>query len=380
MNQFSLMDDQKAFANRIFRLVRNEMETKADRIDQEAQYPREVLKKFAEFGLYGLVIPKEYGGMGRSVLDACLAVEQIARVDSAAALCVGVNIGGLLPILQGGSEDQKKKYLSKISTGEYIAGVAFSEPEAGSDLGSLRTRAIRKDDEYEVNGRKCFISNAGVSSVYSLLARTSEGKDGISAFILDADAPGFSVGKIEHKMGNRGSPTGDLIFEDCRIAVAKRLSDEGAGFGLAMGMLRISRPIIGAQAVGLATGAFDYTLEFLRDHSGCMIPSVEVAENMLADMAIKIEAARQLAYQTASLSDLNHSESSKFSSMSKCFATDLAMEVTINVMQLFGFRGYTYAYAAGRFMRDAKLLQIYEGTNQIQRLTIARALLQTRVE
>jgi len=375
MNQFSLTDEQKEFANKVFELARAELESKSEIIDQEARYPREVLKKFAEFGLYGMIIPTKYGGMGLSIFESCLAVEQLARVDSSVALCLAVSTGGLLPILQGGSEDQKKTYLSKIATGEYVAGVGFSEPEAGSDLGSLRTRAVRRGDHYEINGRKCFITNAGVTSVYTLLARTGSGKGGISAFILDADAPGFSVGKMERKMGNRGSPTGDLILEDCKIPVEKRLSDEGAGFDLAKGMLRISRPLIGSQAVGLATGAFDYTMEYVQDHSECLISSIEVIKNILADMAIKIEAARQLAYQTAVMADLDHPESSKFSSFSKCFATDMAMEVTINATQLFGFRGYTYDYPIGRFMRDAKLLQIYEGTNQIQRVTIARELL-----
>ena len=215
MDQYSLTDEQKDFARKVLELARAELELKSSAIDEQARYPREVIKKFAEFGLMGLAIPQKYGGSGRPLLETCLAVEQVARIDNTAALCVGVNVGGLLPILQGGNEDQKKTYLQKIATGEFVPGVAFTESEAGSDLGSLRTQAVRRDDHYEVNGRKCFITNAGVASVYSLLARTAPGKNGVSAFILDADLPGLEIGRMERKMGSRGSPTGELIFENC---------------------------------------------------------------------------------------------------------------------------------------------------------------------
>ena len=375
MDQYSLTDEQKDFARKVLELARAELELKSSTIDEQARYPREVIKKFAEFGLMGLAIPQKYGGSGRPLLETCLAVEQVARIDNTAALCVGVNVGGLLPILQGGNEDQKKTYLQKIATGEFVPGVAFTESEAGSDLGSLRTQAVRRDDHYEVNGRKCFITNAGVASVYSLLARTAPGKNGVSAFILDADLPGLEIGRMERKMGSRGSPTGELIFENCKIPLERRLSHEGAGLDLAKGMLRFTRPIIGAQSVGLATGALDYSLEYAREHGENLISSFEVIQHMLADMAIKIEAARQLTYYTASLADTGHPDVSKLSSMVKCFASDVAMEVCTDVIQIFGFRGYTSDYAVGRFMRDAKLHQIYEGTNQIQRVTIASALL-----
>jgi alkylation response protein AidB-like acyl-CoA dehydrogenase len=375
MNQFSLTDEQKDFANRVLHLARTELESKSSVIDEQARYPREVIKKFAEFGLFGLAVPKKYGGSGHPLLDICLAIEQVARVDNSAALCVGVNVGGLSPILQGGNEEQKGNYLPRIAKGESIIGVAFTEPEAGSDLGSLRTRAVRKGDHYDINGRKCFISNAGVASGYSLLARTGPGKTGISAFILDADVPGLEIGRIERKMGARGSPTGELIFEDCRIPLEKRLGEEGAGFDLAKGMLRLTRPLIGAQGVGLATGAFEYALGYAREYRERLLSTFDVIQYMLADMAIKIEAARQLVYQAASLVDANHSEASKFSSMVKCFASDVAMEVSTDAIQIFGLRGYSSDYPVGRFMRDAKLFQIYEGTNQIQRVTIAKALL-----
>lgn len=375
MDPFSLTDEQKDFANRVLQLARTELESKSSIIDEQARYPREVVKKFAEFGLFGLAVPARYGGSERPLLDICLAIEQVARVDNSAALCVGVNVGGLLPILQGGNEEQKGDYLPRIAKGESIIGVAFTEPEAGSDLGSLRTRAVRSGDHYDINGRKCFISNAGVASGYSLLARTGPGKMGISAFIFDVDIPGFEVGRIERKMGARGSPTGELIFENCKIPLEKRLGEEGAGFGLAKGMLRFTRPLIGAQGVGLATGAFEYALEYARENIERLVSTFEVIQHMLADMAIKIEAARQLVYQTARLVDANHGDASKFSSMVKCFASDVAMEVSTNVIQIFGLRGYTNTYPVGRFMRDAKLFQIYEGTNQIQRVTIAKALL-----
>jgi len=375
MSQFALTDEQKEFSNKILELIRNELNSKSAEIDEQGLYPWEIIKKLAKSGLFGLAVPKEYGGMGRNLFDTCLAVEQVARVDSSAAMWVGVNVGGLLPLLQGGNENQKKEYLPKIASGEYITGVAFTEPEAGSDLHALRTSAVRKTDHYDVNGRKCFISNAGIASVYSLLARTAPGKEGISAFILDADTPGLTVGKMERKMGARGSHTGDLIFEDCKIPLEKRLGEEGAGVGLAMGMLSFTRPLIGAQGVGLAKGVFDCTLEYVREHKSRLAPSFEVIQYKLADMAIKIEAARQLVYQSASLGDSGHPVASKFSSMAKYFATDVAMEVSVEAMQVFGFRGYTSDYPIERFMRDAKVYQIYEGTNQIQRITVAKALL-----
>jgi alkylation response protein AidB-like acyl-CoA dehydrogenase len=375
MSQFSLTEGQKEFAGKILSMARAELNSMSPEIDEKGLYPWDIVKKFGEFGLLGLAVPKEYGGMGCNLFDTCLAVEQVASVDSSAAMWVGVNIGGLLPILNGGNEDQKKAYLPKVACGEYITGVAFTEPEAGSDLHSLRTSAVRKSDHYEVNGRKCFISNAGIASVYSLLARTASGREGISGFILDADAPGLSVGKMERKMGTRGSHTGDLIFEECKIPLEKRLGEEGAGVGLAMGMLNFTRPLIGAQGVGLAAGVFDHTLEYARENQTRLAPSFEIVKYKLADMAIKIESARQLVYQTAFLADSAHSDAGKFSSMAKYFATDVAMEVCIEAMQIFGLRGYTSEYPIERFMRDAKVLQIYEGTNQIQRITIAKALL-----
>lgn len=376
MHQYSLTDEQKDFANKVLELARAELELKSGAIDEQARYPREIINKFAEFGLFSLAIPPKYGGSGRSLLETCLAVEQLARVDNTAAICVGVNVGGLLPILQGGNEDQKSNYLPRIAKGECIIGVAFTEPEAGSDLASLRTRADRKTDHYEINGRKCLITNAGVASAYSLLARTGPGKNGITAFILDADAPGFAIGRIERKMGSRGSPTGELIFENCKIPVEKRLGEEGTGFDLAKRELVFTRPIIGAQGVGLAKGTFDYAMEYVQAHrkSESFFPSFQITQVMLADMAIKIEAARHLVYHSACLVDAGQSDASKFSSMAKCFSTDVAMEVSLDVIQIFGSRGYTYDYPVGRFMRDAKLLQIFEGTNQIQRIVIAKKL------
>jgi alkylation response protein AidB-like acyl-CoA dehydrogenase len=375
VDQYSLTHEQRDFADRVLQLALAELESKSAIIDEQARYPREVIKKFAEFGLFGLAIPTKYGGSGSPLLETCLAVEQVSRVDATAALCVGVNVGGLLPILQGGSEDQKRHYLPRIAKGECIVGVAFTEPEAGSDLGSLRTHAVRRDGHYEINGRKCFITNAGVASAYSLLARTGPGENGISAFILDVHAPGFEIGRMERKMGARGSPTGELILENCQIPVENRLGEEGAGFGLAKGMLRLTRPLIGAQGVGLSTAAFECALEYAREHSDRLASSLEVIQYMLADMAIKIEAARQLVYQTASLVDADKPEAPKFSSMVKCFASDVAMEVCTDAVQILGLRGYTNDYPVERFMRDAKVFQIYEGTNQIQRITIAKALL-----
>ena len=374
MKQFSLTNEQKAFADKVLTFVRTELGPRSAEIDEKALYPWDIIKKFAEFGLFALAVPKEYGGRGCNLFDTCLAIEQVAGVDVAAAMWFGVNIGGLLPILNGGNEEQKKKYLPKIASGELITGVAFTEPEAGSDLHALRTTAELKTDHYVVNGRKCFISNAGVASVYSLLARTAKGKEGITGFILDADSPGLSVGKMESKMGVRGSHTGDLIFEDCIIPLDKRLGDEGRGTDLAMGMLNFTRPLIGAQSVGLASSVFEYTLDYARKNKERLAPSFEVIKYKLADMAIRVESARALVYQTAFLSDSGHSDTGKFASMAKCFASDVAMDICIEAMQIFGSLGYTSDYPIERYMRDAKILQIYEGTNQIQRVTIAKTL------
>lgn len=375
MNPFSLTDEQKKFMSRVLDLVRTELASRSREIDEKGLYPWDIVRKFAAFGLFGLAVPKAFGGMGCNLFDTCLAVEQVARVDASAAMWVGVNVGGLLPILLGGNETQKKAYLPKIATGEYITGVAFTEPDAGSDLHALRTNAVKKNDHYEINGRKCFISNAGIAAVYSLLARTGPGKEGISGFILDADTPGLTVGKMERKMGTRGSHTGDLILENCRIPADKRLGQEGAGVGLAMGMLNFTRPLIGAQGVGLATGVLDFTLEYARNNKAGFGPSFEVVKHQLADMAVRIESARQLVYQTAYLADTEHPDTGKFASMAKYFATDIAMDICIEAMEIFGLSGYTSDYPVERFMRDAKVLQIYEGTNQIQRVTVAKALL-----
>lgn len=375
MDQFTLTDKQRAFAAKVRDFTRTQLESRSAEIDEKALYPWDIIKNFAEFGLFALAVPEEYGGKGCNLFDTCLAVEQVAGVDVAAAMWVGVNIGGLLPLLNGGNEEQKRKYLPKIASGDYITGVAFTEPEAGSDLHALRTTAERKTDHYVVNGRKCFISNAGVASVYSLLARTEKGKEGITGFILEADSPGLSVGKMEDKMGVRGSHTGDLIFEDCIIPLDNRLGEEGTGADLAMGMLNFTRPLIGAQSVGLASSVLEYTVEYARNQKTRLASSFEVVKYKLADMTIRVESARALVYQTAFLSDSGHSDAGKFSSMAKCFASDVAMDICIEAMQVFGMQGYTSDYPIERYMRDAKILQIYEGTNQIQRVTIAKTLL-----
>ena len=375
MSQFSLTNEQKEFAKKVLELVKTELAPMSAQIDEKALYPWDIIKKFSEFGLMSLAIPKEYGGMGCNLFDTCLAIEQVASVDVSAAMWVGVNIGGLLPLLNGGNEAQKKEYIPRIASGEYITGVAFTEPESGSDLHSLRANAEQKDDHYVVNGRKCFISNAGIASVYSLLVRTGKGKEGITGFILDANSPGLSVGKMENKMGVRGSHTGDLIFEDCIIPLDNRLGEEGGGSALAMGMLNFTRPLIGAQSVGLASGAFEYTLKYAREHKARLASSFDVIKYKLADMAIRVESARALVYQTAVLSDSGHPDTGKLASMAKCFASDVAMDICIEAMQIFGPRGYTSDYPIEQWMRDAKILQIYEGTNQIQRITIAKTLL-----
>ncbi len=357
---------------------------RAGEIDKTGEYPWDLLELFKQQDLLGLSVPEEYGGSGADMLTYCLVVEEVARACASTSLIIAAQELGLMPILLGGSEEQKRKYLPKIAKGEYICAFGLTEPNAGSDAGGIRTRARREGDEYVLNGNKCFITNGGIADVYVIFAKTGPdaGLKGISAFIVEKDIPGFSVGKQEDKMGIKGSATAELILEDVRVPAANLLKREGAGFGIAMQTLDMTRPGIGAQALGIAQGALDCAVAYARERKqfGQTIGSFQAIQFMLADMSTRVEAARQLLYKSASLIGNSKelgvapSEVTRFSAMAKLFASDTAMQVTTDAVQILGGYGYMKEYPVERMMRDAKITQIYEGTNQIQRLVIEKCL------
>jgi alkylation response protein AidB-like acyl-CoA dehydrogenase len=323
--------------------------------------------------------PTEYGGIGASELAIVMAIEELSRHCATTALLLAVQQLGSLPILLAGNEEQKRQYLPNLASGEWMAAFGLTESGSGSDAAAMRTVAVRKGDKYILNGSKRFITNGGLAKVNSVFAITDreQGTHGISAFIVEKDFPGFSVGRIEDKMGIKGSQTAELIFTDCEVPAENLLGREGDGFRIALMTLDRTRPGIGAQALGIAQGALDLAVSYAKQRIQFDKP---IAENqgiqfMLADMATKVEAARLLVYNVAEMIDRDEKHFSQYSSMAKMYASDIAMEVTNDAIQVLGGYGYMKEYPAERMMRDAKITQIYEGTNQIQRLVIARALL-----
>jgi alkylation response protein AidB-like acyl-CoA dehydrogenase len=324
---------------------------------------------------------EEYGGIGESSLMTLVAIEEVSKVCATSGLILAAQELGSLGIKLAGSEEQKQRLLPKLATGEWLAAYALTEPGSGSDSAAMRTTARREGDEYVLNGGKRFITSAGVASVYVVFAKTDPalGHPGISAFVAEADAPGFEVGRIEPKMGIKGSTTGEIFFNDCRIPAANLLGEEGGGFKIAMRILDRSRPGIGAQGLGLAQGATDYAVEYAktRETMGKPIGQHQLIAGMLADMETKCEAARGLLYKVGQMIDEGDTgpELTKLSAMAKLYCTDVAMDVTTDAVQVLGGYGYIQEYPVERMMRDAKITQIYEGTNQIQRLVIAREML-----
>ncbi len=350
-------------------------------LDRNGGFPEEIMNVLDKAGLHGVFIPEEYGGAGGNVLEMCLVAEELSRIESGVAISYAATALGLTPILVGGSEAQKKKYLSPVVDGGYYFAYGLTEADAGSDAGSMMTTAKKVGKEYVLNGKKVFCTNAGPASVYTVFAKTDpeKGTRGISAFILEKDTEGFSLGKIEDKMGIRASIQRELIFEDCKIPAENLIGKEGQGFIIAMRTLDRTRPGVGAQALGIAQGAFELAFEYAqsRHQFGQPIGAFQSIQFMLADMATQIEAARALLYQTARMIDSGAKNVSKQSAMSKLFASDLAMRVTVDAVQIFGGYGYMRDYPIEKFMRDAKITQIYEGTNQIQRLVIGTNLVRS---
>jgi butyryl-CoA dehydrogenase len=347
-------------------------------LDETEDFPWEIMEILAQSDLFGVYLPEEYGGLGGGVLENCLAVEELGRACIGVATTFAASGLGAYPILLHGSEEQKQKYLPPIASGEKLAAFAVTEANAGSDAGGIQTTANRDGDYYVLNGTKQWITNGGEAEIYTVVALTdrTKGPRGASAFIVEKGDPGFSFGKKELKMGIRASATRELLFNDCRIPADRIINREGMGFIVTMKTFDVSRPGIGALAVGLSQGALDISVEYARKRVqfGKPIASFQAVQHMLADMATETEAARALVYAVARYIDNDAKDISKVSAMSKLFSTDVAMRVTTNAVQVLGGYGYMRDYPVEKMMRDAKILQIYEGTNQIQRNIIGQYL------
>ncbi|OBG23403.1 acyl-CoA dehydrogenase [Mycolicibacterium celeriflavum] len=376
---FQLSDEHNELRAVLRDLCEKEIAPHAADVDEKARYTDEALTALTASGMAAIHIPEEYGGQGGDSVAACIVIEEVARVCASSSLIPICNKLGTMGLLLRGSEELKKQVLPSIAAGEAVASYALSEREAGSDAAAMRTRARREGDEWVLNGAKCWISNGGHSTWYTVMAVTDpdKGANGISAFVVHKDDPGFSIGAKEKKMGIKGSPTTELYFEGCRIPADRIIGDEGTGFKTALATLDHTRPTIGAQAVGIAQGALDASIAYVKERKqfGKPVGDFQAVQFMIADMAMKIEAARLMVYTAAARAERGEPALGFISSASKCFASDVAMEVTTNAVQLFGGYGYTTDFPVERFMRDAKITQIYEGTNQIQRVVMSRALL-----
>ncbi|MBA2849716.1 acyl-CoA dehydrogenase [Thermosulfuriphilus ammonigenes] len=376
--EYFLNQEQKIIVQVARRVAEEVIKPLRAKLDEEEQFSWEPVRALAETDLFGLIIPKEYGGLGFGTFEACLALEELAKACAGVTTTFAAGALGAYPILLGGSKAQKEKYLPDIASGKKLAAFALTEPQAGSDASAIKTRAIKDGDYYILNGVKQWITNAGVAQIYVVIALTDprKGPRGASAFIVETGDPGFSVGKLEKKMGIRASVTGDLYLNNCRIPKDRLIAREGMGFILALKALDRARPGVGAIGVGLAQAAFEEALHFARQRVqfGQPIISFQAVQHMLADMATAIEASRALVYSVARYIDSGAKDISKASAMAKMYATDMAMWVATQAVQILGGHGYMRDYPVEKMMRDAKVLQIYEGTNQIQRNVIAREL------
>ena len=375
----ALTDEQVEFRDAIRQIVTERVAPRAAEIDAKAEYPWDIRRLFAEHDLLGLPFATEYGGTGTGTLMLNVAIEEISRACASSALILMIQELGTLPIRLFGTEELRQRFLPRCASGEWAPAFALSEPEAGSDPGGMITRAVRDGDEWVLNGTKNWITNLGVADFYVVFAKTepaAERSRGISAFVVEADRPGFSVGKLEHKLGIKGSPTGQPVFEDVRVPAANLIGEPGKGMHVALGTLDHSRLGVGAQAVGIAQGATDHAVAYARERRqfGRSIADFQGIQFKLADMETRTAAARELLYRACAKIDRGDADAGKYSAMAKLFASDTAMAVTVEAVQVLGGYGYVTEYPVERYMRDAKITQIYEGTNEIQRLVIARAL------
>lgn len=375
---FQLNQDQLMMQKMVRDFVQEELAPQAVITDETHEFPLKIIRKMGELGLMGIPIPEEYGGAGADFLSYILAIEEIAKGCASTAVILAVHTSvGSFPILYFGTEEQKQKYLPKLASGQFIGAFALTEANAGSDASSLQTTAVRKGDHYVLNGTKRFITNAGYADVYTVMASTdrSKGPHGVTSFLVDKDTPGFKVGKKEEKMGLNGSATCELIFEDAIVPAENILGEEGQGFKVAMSLLDGGRIGIGAQALGIGEAALEAALAYSQERVQFKQPigNFQGIQFMLADMATQIEAAKLLILQAAArrMAGLPYS---KEASMAKMYASDTAVKVTTDAVQIFGGYGYCKEYKVERYMRDAKITQIYEGTNQVQRIVVAKHL------
>ena len=372
-----LASDEQMLIDMVRDLAREKVAPRAAEIDAKGEFPWDMKELLAQQDIFAMPFPEEYGGLGSSELSILMVIEELAKACATTSLLLCVQQLGSLPILLAGNDEQKQRFLPKLASGEWLASYALTEPGSGSDAGAMRTRAEKRGDTYVLNGLKHFITNAGVAHINTVFAVTGdEGTRSISAFVVEGDRPGFHMGKVENKMGIRGSQTGELVFEDCEIPAENLLGREGEGFKIALATLDRTRPGIAAQALGIAQGALDFAVRYARERVqfGKPIWDNQAIQFMLADMDIQVEAARQLIYHVGELMDAGVTRFGRESAIAKTFASDAAISVTNDAIQVLGGYGYMKEFPVERMMRDAKITQIYEGTNQIQRMVIARAL------
>lgn len=376
---YLLTEEQKMIRDLCRQIAKEKIAPVAAEYDTSEKFPHQVIKLIADSDLFAVFVPAEYGGTGGGVLDLCIATEEMSRACGGIAVCYAASALGTFPIVLFGTEEQKKKYLPDLARGKTIAAFGITEPEAGSDASAIKTTAVKKGDYYVLNGTKHFITNGGEAGVYTIIAMTdrTKGARGASAFIVEKGTPGFTFGKKEEKMGIRASITSELIFSDCKVPKENLLSKEGMGFIVTMKTFDMSRPGVAAQALGIAQGALDLAVKYAKERQqfGKSISSFQGIQWMLADMATKVEASRALVYAVAKMLDSGNTSVAKESAMAKLFASDTAMQVTTDAVQILGGYGYMRDYPAEKYMRDAKITQIYEGTNQIQRNIIALQLI-----
>ncbi len=378
---YLLTEEQKMIKDLAHKIAEEKIRPVAAKYDESEDYPWEVIKVIAESDLFGLFIPEEYGGMSVNVMNLCLATEEFSRACGGIAVCYAASALGTFPIVLFGNEDQKQRYLPDLAKGKKVAAFAVTEPEAGSDASAIKTTAKKEGDHYVLNGLKHFITNGGDAETYVVIAMTDKNKGarGASAFIVEKGMPGFSFGKKEDKFGIRASSTRELVFTDCKVPAKNLLAKEGMGFIVTMKTFDMSRPGVAAQALGIAQGALELAVRYAKERHqfGKSISSFQGIQWMLADMATGVETARALVYATARLvdSDSKSKDIAKASAMAKMYASDVAMKVAVDALQIFGGYGYMREYPIEKYVRDAKITQIYEGTNQIQRNIIALELI-----
>lgn len=377
---YRLTEEQEAMRQMVRRLARERVAPRVAEIDEKEEYPEDLYLLLRDNELMAVSFPAEYGGLGKSLLTSCVVAEELAKVSGDAAMIPVTHDLGSMPLILAGSHEQKQKYLTRMATGEHTAAFGLTEPGGGSDVAAISTRADVEGDYYVIRGSKCFISYADTAKIMSVFAKTdpdADGLKGISAFIFETNTPGLTLGKKEKKMGFRGCPNFQLFFKNCRIPKENLLGAPGDGFRIAMVTLDYTRPLVAAIAVGIAQGALDDAIQYSKEvfQFGSPIAEFQGPQFMMADMAINIEAARQLVYRAACEIDQGGEDMAKFGAMAKCFATDTCMRVTTDAVQVLGEYGYLQDYNLERRMRDAKLLQIVEGTNQIQRMVVSKRLL-----